>query len=133
MNWQVLANTILIVDDSAAVRQSLHRLLESDYEWTVCGEAVNGRDGIEQARRLKPDVVLMDMSMPEMDGIAAAKTLKILMPTLPIIMFSNFAGDEFLKQELLSAGIGQVVSKSDSQALIQAIQNCFFRGGDAAN
>src|SRR5450759_5093165 len=58
-------------------------------------------------------------------GITAAKALKALMPTLPIIMLSNFAEDEFLKQEVVSAGIRQVVSKSDSQALVHAVEEVF--------
>ena len=124
-NWQAMSNSILIVDDNTTIRRSLHRLLESKSGWEVCGEAANGREGIEKAQRLKPDVVLMDMSMPEMDGIAAAKILKSQMPTLPIIMFTNFADDQFLKQEVLDAGIRHVVSKSDSQALVLAIESVF--------
>jgi DNA-binding NarL/FixJ family response regulator len=120
-----MSNSILIVDDNTTIRRSLHRLLESKSGWEVCGEAANGREGIEKAQRLKPDVVLMDMSMPEMDGIAAAKILKSQMPTLPIIMFTNFADDQFLKQEVLDAGIRHVVSKSDSQALVLAIESVF--------
>jgi DNA-binding NarL/FixJ family response regulator len=124
-NWQAMSNSILIVDDNTTIRRSLHRLLEARSGWEVCGEAANGREGIEKAQRLKPDVVVMDMSMPEMDGIAAAKILKSQMPTLPIIMFTNFADDQFLKQEVLDAGIRHVVSKSDSQALILAVESVF--------
>ena len=69
-NWQAMSNSILIVDDNTTIRRSLHRLLEARSGWEVCGEAANGREGIEKAQRLKPDVVVMDMSMPEMDGIA---------------------------------------------------------------
>jgi len=90
-------------------------------EWRVCGEAMDGQDGIDKAQQLHPDVIVLDMSMPGMDGISVAKALKELMPKLPIIMFTNFAEDQFLQQEVLSAGIRQVVSKSDSRALVEAV------------
>ncbi len=83
---------------------------------------MNGREGIEKAQRLKPDVIVLDMSMPEMDGIAVAKVLKVLMPQVPLIMFTNFAEDQFLKREVVSAGISRVVSKPDSKALVHAVE-----------
>lgn len=117
--------TILIVDDSTVIRRALRMLFESMAGWEVCGEATNGREGIEKAQELKPDVMVLDMSMPEMDGIAVAKALKTKMPGLPIVMFTNFAEDQFLKHEVLSAGIAHVVSKSDSQGLVQAVKQVF--------
>jgi DNA-binding NarL/FixJ family response regulator len=117
-----LPNSIFIIDDSKEIRRALGRLLESMPGWEVCGEAANGREGIEKVHRLKPDVVVLDMSMPEMDGIAVAKILKATMPETPIVMFTNFAEDQFLKREVLSAGINQVVSKSDSRALLSAVK-----------
>ncbi len=121
-------NSILIVDDSIVIRRALRLLFESLPGWEVCGEASNGREGIEKAQQLKPDVMVLDMSMPEMDGIAAAKILKATMPALPIIMFTNFAEDQFLKREVLDAGITQVVSKPNSQALVQAVREAFPPG-----
>ncbi len=100
-------------------------LFESMAGWEVCGEAANGREGIEKAQQLKPNVIVLDMSMPEMDGIAVARALKTKMPGLPIVMFTNFAEDQFLKHEVLSAGIAQVVSKSDSQGLVRAVKEAF--------
>jgi two-component system response regulator NreC len=120
-----LPNSILIVDDSTVIRRALRLLFESKSGWEVCGEAVDGKDGIEKAQRLRPDVIVLDMSMPEMDGIAVARVLKAKMPTLPIVMFTNFAEDQFLKHEVLAAGIAQVVSKSDSKALLQAVEEVF--------
>jgi two-component system chemotaxis response regulator CheB len=124
-NRQVMPNSILIIDDSMVMRRALHRLFESRSGWEVCGEAVDGRDGIEQARKLRPDVIVLDMSMPDMDGIAAAKVLKSQMPAIPIVMFTNFAADQFLQQEVLEAGITKIVSKSDSQALVHAVEEVF--------
>jgi len=120
-----LPYSILIVDDSTVVRRALQRLLGSRTGWEVCGEAVDGEDGIKQAERLKPDLMVLDMSMPGMDGIAVAKIMKVRMPQLPIIMFTNFAEDEFLKKEVMDSGITQLVSKSDSQGLFRAIEGVF--------
>ncbi|MGH9513333.1 MAG: response regulator [Terriglobales bacterium] len=117
-----MEHSILIVDDNKVIRRAMRSLFESIPGWSVCGEAVNGREGIEKAQRLKPDVIVLDMSMPEMDGIAVAKVLKVLMPQVPLIMFTNFAEDQFLKREVVSAGISRVVSKPDSKALVHAVE-----------
>jgi DNA-binding NarL/FixJ family response regulator len=113
---------ILIVDDSAVVRQTLRQTLEWQKGWEVCGEAANGRDGIEMAQRLKPDLVLLDFSMPVMNGLEAARELKHLLPTVPLLMYTNY-GTNYLEKEALSAGVTAVVSKSDSvEALVSSIQ-----------
>lgn len=118
----VLAGSILIVDDSPDIRRALRRVFDSKPALKVCGEAVNGKDGVEKAQQLKPDAIVLDMSMPEMDGLEAAKILNRVMPSAALIMFTNFAGDQFLKREVLSAGIKQVVSKPDSQGLVRAVE-----------
>jgi CheY-like chemotaxis protein len=118
----ILASSILIVDDSPDIRRALRRVFDSKPALKVCGEAVNGRDGVEKAQQLKPDAIVLDMSMPEMDGLQAAKILNRVMPSTPLIMFTNFAADQFLKREVLSAGIRQVVPKPDSQGLVRAVE-----------
>jgi DNA-binding NarL/FixJ family response regulator len=120
-----VANSVLIVDDSAAVRRAVRMLVTSRPGWTVCGEAVNGEDGLQKAQQLKPDAILLDMSMPEINGMETAGILKRLMPEVPLIMFTNFAKDQFFKRELSWAGIRQVVSKSDSQGLVRALEDAF--------
>jgi chemotaxis response regulator CheB len=66
---------ILIVDDSAAFRESLRELLEDHADWEVCGEAADGIEGVEKNRLLRPDVIVMDQSMPRMSGIEAAQEI----------------------------------------------------------
>jgi len=113
---------ILIVDDSPAVSKTLRQMLERHKGWAVCGEAANGREGVERAQQLKPDLVLLDFSMPVMNGLEAALELKRLMPSVPLLMFTNY-GTDYLEKEALSAGVSAVVSKSDSvEALVSAIQ-----------
>ena len=117
-----MSNSVLIVDDSPDIRRALRRVFDSKPSLKVCGEAVDGKDGIEKAQELKPDAIVLDMSMPGMDGLEAAKILTRVVPSAALIMFTNFAGDQFLKREVLSAGIKQVVSKPDSQGLVRAVE-----------
>ena len=87
----------------------------------MCGEAADGREAIEKAQRLKPDVVVLDLSMPLMNGLDAARELKRLLPSLPLVMFTNFNMPE-LTNEALSAGVRAVVSKSEPAGLVSEIQ-----------
>ena len=102
--------TIVLADDSLIVRRSLRRSLEQA-GWTVCGEATNGREAIEEAKKLRPQVVILDLSMPEMNGLEAARKLKQLMPDIYLILFTMH-GDVFQSNEAASAGISAVFSKS---------------------
>jgi DNA-binding NarL/FixJ family response regulator len=100
---------IFIVDDNASVR----RLLRAAFVqpgWEVCGEAVNGRDAIDKARELNPELIVLDLSMPIMNGLQAAPVLRRMLPTVPIILFTLY-GSKFLRREALSAGVTAVVSK----------------------
>ena len=112
---------ILIVDDSQVVRRTLRVTLERHDDWQVCGEAADGREGIEQAQKLVPDLVVLDFSMPVMNGLEAARELKRLMPSVLLVMFTNY-GTDYLEKESLSAGVNAMVSKSDSKTLVSSIQ-----------
>jgi DNA-binding NarL/FixJ family response regulator len=107
-----LPKSILIVDDSPAIRKSLQLTLE-DHGWQVCGEAVNGRDGVEKALQLKPDLVVLDLAMPVINGIEAAQELRRLLPSVTMLMFTSFETDG-LKQLASAAGVNAIVSKSHS-------------------
>jgi len=118
----VVCKHVLIVDDSSAIRRCLREALTAR-KWQICGEAVNGQDAIEKARRLKPDLVVLDLSMPVMNGLQAARELKSLLPAVPLVMFTSFETPH-LKQEALDAGITRVVSKSEPvQMLIDSVQS----------
>jgi DNA-binding NarL/FixJ family response regulator len=113
---------ILIVDDSPVIRRTLRTLFERQTEWAVCGEAGNGRDGIDKALQLRPDLVVIDLIMPVMNGIEATRALKRLMPATLLVMFTTFA-DTFLAKEALNAGVDVLVPKSEgATALIRHIQ-----------
>jgi DNA-binding NarL/FixJ family response regulator len=106
-----MPKSVLVVDDNAAIRQMLCCVFTLETDFAVCGEAENGRDAIEKAQALHPDLIVMDLSMPVMNGIDAARTLKTLMPMVPLIIFSEYS-DVFSEQEARSAGISALVSKS---------------------
>jgi|SRR5579872_755042 DNA-binding NarL/FixJ family response regulator len=103
---------VLVVDDNAAIRHVLCQALTSESDFDVCGEAENGREAIEKAQALQPDLIVMDLSMPVMNGIDAVHALKMLMPMVPVIMFSEYS-DVFSEQEARSAGVSALVSKSE--------------------
>ena len=80
---------ILVVDDNPSVRAALRMCFKTKTDWIVCGEAENGYDAIELARRVKPDVVLLDYAMPVMNGLEAARTLSALAPECAILMYTG--------------------------------------------
>jgi DNA-binding NarL/FixJ family response regulator len=106
-----MPKTVLVVDDSALIRHALCELFTFQADFDVCVEAENGRQGIEKALELRPDVIVMDLSMPVMNGIEAARVLRGLMPTVPLIIFSEYS-DVFSENEARSAGVSALVQKS---------------------
>jgi DNA-binding NarL/FixJ family response regulator len=114
---------ILIVDDNPHVRNALRVCLEMNQGHEVCGEAENGQDGMELARQLKPDIVLLDYAMPNMNGLEAARLISASMPQCGMILFTMFASDE-LCTLAQAAGIRAVVSKDVGgvHALVEAIE-----------
>ena len=108
-----MAKTVLIVDDNAFVRHAVCELFKREPDFEVCGEAENGKEAIEKAWELHPDLIVLDLAMPVMNGLEAAGVLKCLMPTVTLIMYSAFA-DSAARQEILRKGISELVSKSES-------------------
>ena len=112
---------VLLVDDNTGVRSLLRQLFESEPDFEVSGEAENGRDAVEKAENLKPDVIILDLSMPIMTGLDAAPLLRRLLPDTRIILFTVQEGRE-VEQLARAAGIHAVVSKSQaaSKLILQA-------------
>jgi DNA-binding NarL/FixJ family response regulator len=103
----------MLVDDNAAVRQALHKVFEIYSDLAVCGEAASGVEGIEKAKALQPDLIILDVSMPEMSGLEAARVIHGIMPKVPLILCSLHA-DEILRREAKLAGAVAVVSKTQN-------------------
>jgi two-component system, NarL family, nitrate/nitrite response regulator NarL len=113
---------ILIVDDSAPVRNTVKFMLESVSDWVVGGEARNGREAIDKVALLSPDLVLLDLSMPVMNGLDAARELSRIRPDLPIVMFTD---SPEIAREALLCGCRRVVSKTTVLLLISVIHDIF--------
>src|SRR5882724_8278960 len=118
---------ILIVDDSEVSRRITGTILRSRH-WTICGEAENGRTGVEKFQELKPDVVLLDLSMPDMTGIETAQQMSAADPTVPLILFTILE-IEGIGNAAREAGIRAIVPKSEAWNLIPNIE----RVADEAN
>jgi DNA-binding NarL/FixJ family response regulator len=88
---------------------------ESDFE--ICGEAQNGKEAIEKAQKLHPGLIVLDLSMPIMNGLDAARVLKRIMPNTPVVMFSEYR-NAFSEQEARSAGVSALVSKSEHVSVL---------------
>jgi DNA-binding NarL/FixJ family response regulator len=116
---------ILIVDDSAAVRRLIREEIDAHTGWAVYGEAENGQQAIEKAEELKPDLIVLDLSMPVMNGLQAAPTLRKLLPSTPIVMFTSFKTNH-LRDQALKAGVTVMIEKSNSlTVLVNTIQSLF--------
>jgi CheY-like chemotaxis protein len=107
-----MAKGILVVDDNANIRHLLRVFVETN-GFKVCGEAENGADAIEKAKQLRPDLVLLDLTMPIMTGTEAAPILKRMMPQVKIILFTMHA-DGMSKTMPAASGVDVVIAKSDS-------------------
>ena len=113
--------TILLVDDHTIVRQGLGRLLEEQSDLKIVGEATNGNIAVEQAMNLKPDIVIMDIAMPRMNGIEAAKRIRKQLPETKILILSMYAHEHYI-HELLETGVsGYLLKDSSGRDIINAI------------
>ena len=108
--------SVLLVDDSPDIRNILRQGFEAA-GFSVCAEAENGVEAIERARKFAPDLIVLDQSMPVMDGLQAAPELRRLLPATPIVLFTLY-GDQVSREHVASAGISSVVSKPDIDTLI---------------
>jgi DNA-binding NarL/FixJ family response regulator len=112
-----MSKSVLLVDDNAFIRHVLSQVFSSETDFDICGEAENGREGIDKAQELRPDLVVMDLSMPVMNGIAAVHILKAIMPTVPLIIFSEYS-DVFSESEARSEGVSLVSKSANVSVLI---------------
>jgi two-component system, NarL family, nitrate/nitrite response regulator NarL len=102
--------TVLIADDNPAVRYAIRRRIESSTELQICGEAASGKDAVEMVHQLRPDMVILDLHMPEMSGLDAATQIAATVPTTAMVLFTVY-GTERLAGEAQRRGIKHVISK----------------------
>jgi DNA-binding NarL/FixJ family response regulator len=108
---------VLIADDHRIIRRSISLLLQSPTDIQVCGEAVNGEEAVSKAQLLKPDLLILDISLPDSNGLEVATTLKKLLPEIPILLLSAYAGEQ-LRKEVKRRGFQGFVSKNDAAATL---------------
>jgi DNA-binding NarL/FixJ family response regulator len=120
---------ILIADDSALVRPMLISALSERKDWTICGEAANGRQAVLLAAELRPDLILLDFLMPMLSGLQAAEEILKLMPLVPIVLYSMYDNAE-LETEAKKVGIRKVISKANSSKLIAAMEEVLGKPHD---
>jgi DNA-binding NarL/FixJ family response regulator len=114
---------ILIADDHAVARKQLTAFLETHVGWRVCGEAKNGQEAVVKAVELKPHLIILDLSMPVMDGFRAAREIATIMPAVPILMYTQNNYWE-IDLEAKKFGVRRVVSKGgDAAELFSAIES----------
>lgn len=113
---------LLIADDHSIVRKGILMFLKTERSVQIIGEAESGRDAVRQARDLKPDVVLMDLVMPNGDGIEATAKLKKELPHIKIIILSTFKKEEDVRTVMAAGADGYLLKDADGEALLQAIQ-----------
>lgn len=113
---------VLIVDDHSVVRQGLRMFLSLDDDLEVVGEATNGAEGVRLTRELAPDVVLMDLLMPVMDGLMAIKSIRAEMPEVEIIALTSVLEDELVLDAVRAGAMGYLLKDTEADDLRRAIK-----------
>jgi DNA-binding NarL/FixJ family response regulator len=113
--------TILLVDDEKMVRSALQRLLSTHSDWKIVGEAIDGLDAVSKARDLKPDVVIMDVTMPEMNGLEATPAIKKANPSTEVLIFTQHDSNQIVR-EAQKAGASGYLLKSQAHWLAAAVE-----------
>ena len=113
---------VLVADDQQLVREGLRVLLDLTADIRVVGEAGHGREAVEQVRRVRPDVVLMDVRMPELDGVAATRQLREAFPEVKVIILTTFDDDEYVFDGLRAGAVGYLLKDVPSEQLAEAIR-----------
>lgn len=121
-----MAHTVLIADDSPLIRSAIRSTIEQKTDWRVCGEAQNGKDAIQKVRELNPDIVILDVQMPVMNGLDAGREIARIAPNTPMLMFTMHRSEELVRIAQV-AGIKNVLSKSTGppDELISTIKDIF--------
>ena len=123
--------TVILADDHTLVRQGLRALLRNEDDISVIGEADNGRQAVQMTQRLKPDVVLMDVAMPSLNGLEATRQIVQQSPGSKIVILSCYSDDEYVRQLIEAGAVGYLVKQNAAQDVLTAIRearkgNAFF-------
>lgn len=119
---------ILLVEDEVMVRQGLKMMIESDEEMKVTGEAGNGKEAIQLCEKQFFDIVILDVRMPVMDGIEAAKVIHLRWPTMKTLMLSTFADHQYVIESLKIGVSGYILKRGDADGLLRSIRSALSGG-----
>jgi CheY-like chemotaxis protein len=115
---------ILIADDNLRIRQVLRTLIEGHEDWDVCAEAEDGVQAVNRAKQFKPDLIILDLAMPELNGFEAARQISKALPGVPMLMLTLYASP-LVEKEAEKVGVQRVISKSTNYMLVSAIEEAF--------
>jgi NarL family two-component system response regulator LiaR len=116
---------VLVVDDHAIIRKGVKAVLDLVPDIELVGEAENGKQAVRSALELRPDVILMDLMMPEMDGIASIREIRAQRPETRILVLTNFAGEDMIFPAIKAGAMGYHLKDSSPEALVEAIRQVF--------
>ena len=122
-----MRNTVLIADDNAFIRTALYEIFEREPDFHVCAVVENGREAVEEACRLRPDLIVLDLAMPEMNGLEAARALRQILPDVPVVIYSA-TPNEISVQVAKAIGIAGLIAKSERiSVLINTVRGALRR------
>lgn len=113
---------ILLADDHDVVRQGLRKMLEAHQGWEVCAEATNGREAVKLAVELKPEVAVLDLSMPEMNGLEATRQIKKEQPGTEVLIFTMHETEQLIRDVLAAGARGYVLKSDGGRQLVEAVE-----------
>jgi DNA-binding NarL/FixJ family response regulator len=113
---------ILLVDDHDAVRKGVRAMLESRPEWKVCGEAADGRAAVRLALELKPDIAVIDLELPVLNGLEATRQIKRELPEVEVLIYTMYETEELIRKVLAAGARGYVLKSDSGQSLIEAVE-----------
>lgn len=123
---------VLIADDHEVVRDGFKRMLDYEQDLQAVGEASNGREAVELCRSLKPDLVLMDVRMPQMDGLEATRTIKAQQPDISVLIVSAYENPDYLLEAIRAGAAGYVLKDAPDRRLVNAMRRA-LEGGSPVN
>jgi DNA-binding NarL/FixJ family response regulator len=114
---------ILVADDHELVRRGIRGLLRARRGWTVVGEATNGLEAVDKANRLKPDVAILDISMPDLDGLQATRRIREAVPTTEVVVLTMHDSDQMVRRVLDAGALGYVLKSDLATHLVKAVNS----------
>jgi len=118
---------ILIADDKPHFRRELRRLIEQHDDWSVCAEAEDGLEAVYRAKQFQPDLIVLDLAMPELNGFEASAQISKALPSVPILLLTLYASP-LVEKKAEKFGVHRVISKASASMLIPAIEEAFAQG-----